>query len=65
MDYGPAWGDIHLSLAGPIIRRRAELEALGWDVVVLDGLDHMGAMQAPQVVPVLGPWLEKAASAEG
>ena len=57
MDYGPAWGDIHLSLAGPIIRHREELEALGWDVVVLDGLDHMGAMQAAQVVPVLRPWL--------
>jgi hypothetical protein len=57
MDYGKAWGDIRIDLADPIIRHRAELEALGWDVVVLDGLDHMGAMQAAQVVPVLRPWL--------
>jgi pimeloyl-ACP methyl ester carboxylesterase len=57
MDYGKNWGGIHMDLAGPIIRHRAELEALGWDVVVFDGLDHMGAMQAAQVVPVLRPWL--------
>jgi pimeloyl-ACP methyl ester carboxylesterase len=64
MDYGKNWGDIHMDLADPIIRHRAELEALGWDVVVFDGLDHMGAMQAAQVVPVLRPWLaSKAGSA--
>jgi pimeloyl-ACP methyl ester carboxylesterase len=64
MDYGKNWGDIHLDLADPIIRHRSELEALGWDVEVFDGLDHMGAMQAAQVVPVLRPWLERAASTQ-
>jgi pimeloyl-ACP methyl ester carboxylesterase len=64
MDYGPAWGNLHVSISEPVIRNRAELEALGWDVVVLDGFDHMGAMQAAQVVPILRPWLERAASAE-
>jgi hypothetical protein len=39
------------------IRRRAELEALGWQVRVLDGLDHIKAMQAVQVLPILRPWL--------
>jgi hypothetical protein len=46
-----------VSLAGPIVRRQAELEALGWQVRVLDGLDHMQAMQAVQVVPMLRSWL--------
>jgi hypothetical protein len=44
-------------MAGPVIDRRAELEALGWQVRVLEGLDHMQAMQAAQVVPIVRPWL--------
>ncbi|WP_433236265.1 alpha/beta fold hydrolase [Streptosporangium sp. CA-135522] len=55
--YGERWGDVHVSMAGPIVDRRGELEDLGWDVRVLDGLDHTGAMQAAHVVPVLRPWL--------
>jgi pimeloyl-ACP methyl ester carboxylesterase len=57
MDYGDNWGNVTVSLAGPIISTRSELESLGWEVHVLDGLDHMGAMQADQVVPLLRPWL--------
>jgi hypothetical protein len=55
--YDQRWGGVHVSLAGPVIRRRAELEALGWQVRVLDGLDHTQAMQAVHVLPVLRPWL--------
>jgi pimeloyl-ACP methyl ester carboxylesterase len=57
IQYGKNWGDVFVSLAGPIIRGQAELEALGWEVRVLEGLDHMGAMQAAQVVPMLRSWL--------
>ncbi|GLX03054.1 alpha/beta hydrolase [Microtetraspora sp. NBRC 16547] len=57
ISYGERWGDVHVSLAGPIIGRRAELETLGWDVRVLDGLDHTQAMQPAHVLPVLRPWL--------
>ncbi len=57
IQYGKDWGDVLVSLAGPIIRERACLEALGWDVRVLDGLDHIQAMQAKQVVPILRSWL--------
>ena len=57
IQYGKSWGDVYVSLAGPIIRERTQLEALGWDVRVLDGLDHMQAMQAAQVVPILHSWL--------
>lgn len=55
--YGPTWGDVFVSLADPIVRHRDELEALGWEVHVLDGLDHTQAMQAAEVVPILRSWL--------
>ena len=55
--YDKRWGDVLVSLAGPIVREQALLEKLGWDVRVLDGLDHIQAMQAPQVVPILRRWL--------
>jgi hypothetical protein len=46
-----------VSLAGPIVRGQAQLSELGWDVQVLDGLDHTQAMQARYVVPILRSWL--------
>jgi pimeloyl-ACP methyl ester carboxylesterase len=55
--YDERWGGVRISMADPVIRRRAELESLGWQVRVLDGLDHTQAMQAPQVLPILRPWL--------
>jgi pimeloyl-ACP methyl ester carboxylesterase len=57
IDYGERWGGVHVSMADPVIGRRAELEGLGWDVRVLEGLDHTQAMQAAQVLPILRPWL--------
>src|SRR5579863_6172961 len=57
IQYGPKWGDVLVSIAGPLIAERAELEHLGWEVRVLDGLDHLQAMQAKQVVPILRSWL--------
>jgi pimeloyl-ACP methyl ester carboxylesterase len=55
--YDERWGGVRVDMAGPVIGRRAELEALGWEVRVLEGLDHMRAMQASQVLPILRPWL--------
>ena len=55
--YDQRWGGIRVSFAGPVISHRAELEALGWQVRVLEGLDHTRAMQAAQVLPILRPWL--------
>jgi pimeloyl-ACP methyl ester carboxylesterase len=57
IQYGPKWGDVLVSIAGPIIAERAELKSIGWEVRVLDGLDHLQAMQAKQVVPILRSWL--------
>lgn len=55
--YDQYWGNVFVSLAGPIVRGQAQLSKLGWDVRVLDGLDHIQAMQAKQVVPILRSWL--------
>ncbi len=55
--YDERWGGVRVDIAGPVVNRRAELESLGWDVRVLDGLDHIKAMQAAKVLPILRPWL--------
>ena len=55
--YDERWGGVRVDMAGPLIGRRAELEALGWEVRVPEGLDHLQAMQAAQVLPILRPWL--------
>jgi pimeloyl-ACP methyl ester carboxylesterase len=55
--YDERWGGVQVRMAGPVIGRRAELEALGWQVRVLEGLDHIQAMQAVEVLPILRPWL--------
>ncbi|MGI5240916.1 alpha/beta fold hydrolase [Dactylosporangium sp. CA-139066] len=57
ISYDERWGGVSVSMAAPAVEHRAELERLGWDVRVLDGLDHMGAMQAAVVVPMLREWL--------
>jgi pimeloyl-ACP methyl ester carboxylesterase len=59
IDYDERWGGVRVSFAGLVTSQRTELEAFGWQVRVLDGLDHMQAMQAPQVLPILRPWLER------
>jgi len=63
IDYGQRWGGVRVSIAGPVAQRRAELEAVGWQVQILDGLDHTQAMQAANVLPVLRPWLDAALAA--
>jgi pimeloyl-ACP methyl ester carboxylesterase len=63
--YDERWGGVQVSMAGPVVSRRAELEALGWEVRVLEGLDHMRAMQAGQVLPILRPWLMRKLGTSG
>ncbi len=57
IQYTKSWGNVTVSLADPIVQGQAQLSDLGWDVRVLDGLDHIQAMQAKQVVPILRSWL--------
>jgi pimeloyl-ACP methyl ester carboxylesterase len=59
IEYGPRWGDVTVDIGGPLTSRRAELIARGWTVELLDGLDHLQAMQAGAVLPILRPWLAK------
>jgi pimeloyl-ACP methyl ester carboxylesterase len=58
--YGPDWGDVTVVIADPLITRRKELLSSGWDVQVLQGLDHMGAMHSEVVLPILLEWLRSA-----
>ncbi|NUR91713.1 MAG: alpha/beta hydrolase [Nonomuraea sp.] len=55
--YGERWGSVTVRIGGPVAENRQELERLGWDVQLLDGLDHTQAMQPQNVLPVLRPWL--------
>ncbi|WP_432991575.1 alpha/beta fold hydrolase [Dactylosporangium sp. CA-233914] len=55
--YDERWGGVRVDLAAPVLEHRAELASLGWRVHVPAGLDHMGAMQAATVLPILRPWL--------
>ncbi|MEK8228842.1 alpha/beta hydrolase [Oerskovia sp. M15] len=55
--YGESWGGVHVSIGGALAAHADELRAAGWDVRLLDGLDHTQAMQPDAALPVLGPWL--------
>lgn len=55
--YGERWKNAVVRIAAPLIEQKAEIEALGWEVRVLDGLDHTGAMQTGAVLSVILPWL--------
>jgi hypothetical protein len=58
IEYGERWGGVVVDLAEPVMRNHVELEALGWDVHVLEGMDHMQAMLSTNVLPILRPWVE-------
>ncbi|WP_028608558.1 alpha/beta fold hydrolase [Paenibacillus harenae] len=58
IEYEQRWGGVTVDIAGPFLRQRKEMEALGWDVAVLEGLDHTQAMQAANVLPIIRPWLD-------
>jgi pimeloyl-ACP methyl ester carboxylesterase len=59
IQYGERWGNTLVSIATPVIANKSRLEDLGWTVHLLDGLDHMQAMQAARILPVVEPWLAK------
>ncbi|MFE4465562.1 alpha/beta hydrolase [Oerskovia sp. NPDC056781] len=64
IDYGERWGGVHVSIGGALAAHADELRAAGWDVRLLDGLDHTRAMQPDAVLPVLGPWLASVLTGE-
>ncbi|SFT95861.1 alpha/beta hydrolase [Arthrobacter sp. ov118] len=62
IDYGPAWDNVQVRIGEPLAAHEHELTAVGWDVRVLPGLDHIGAMNSKVVMPLLQDFLQKAAS---
>lgn len=59
IDYGAAWGNVQVRIGEPLVTHRAALADAGWDVEILPGLDHMGAMHGSIVLPILTGWLQK------
>lgn len=59
IEYSERWGGVDVKMAEPLITHEAQLEADGWTVQVLPGLDHLGAMHSDAALSVLLPWLER------
>ena len=59
IDYSPTWGGVRVGIGEPLARHEQELVKAGWDVQVLPGLDHLGAMQSQVVLPLLKAWLPR------
>jgi pimeloyl-ACP methyl ester carboxylesterase len=55
--YGPKWGNAYVIIADALSRHRDELIERGWTVELIKDTDHMSAMQANKVLPLLTPWL--------
>jgi len=56
-DYSERWGGVTVDMATPLIDKAGELKHYGWDILVLEGLDHISAMQPANALPVIRPWL--------
>ncbi|HVI69407.1 MAG TPA: hypothetical protein VM581_03020 [Magnetospirillaceae bacterium] len=55
--YSERWGGVTVDMATPLVNKASELKKYGWDVQVLEGLDHISAMQPVNALPVIRPWL--------
>lgn len=60
IDYKPVWGGVQVAIGEPLARHQSALTKAGWDVRVLPGLDHLGAMHSAVVLPILADWLRNA-----
>jgi pimeloyl-ACP methyl ester carboxylesterase len=60
--YGPKWDNAYVAIADALSEHREELTKRGWTVELIPGTDHMSAMQAAMVLPILGPWLKNNAT---
>lgn len=56
--YGPKWDNAYVPIADGLREHRAELVERGWTVELIPDADHMSAMQARNVLPILIPWLK-------
>jgi pimeloyl-ACP methyl ester carboxylesterase len=55
--YGPKWDNAYVEIANAFDRHRGELVRGGWTVTLIPTTDHLSAMQAAAVLPILTPWL--------
>jgi hypothetical protein len=55
--YGPKWGNARVVISDALSEHRDELVKRGWAVELIPGADHMVAMQAAAVLPILVRWL--------
>jgi pimeloyl-ACP methyl ester carboxylesterase len=55
--YGPKWDNAYVEIANAFDRHRGELVRGGWTVTLIPTTDHLSAMQAAAVLPILVPWL--------
>ena len=56
--YGPKWGNTYVAFADALLQHRDELTERGWTVELIPDTDHISAMQADKVLPILIPWLK-------
>lgn len=61
-EYSERWGGVTVDMAAPLIKNAEELKKYGWDVKILDGLDHISAMQPNNALPVIREWLVRKSS---
>ena len=57
IQYGERWRNADVSIGAAVEKNHHQLEQLGWTVHLLPGLDHLQAMHAAQILPVVEPWL--------
>jgi pimeloyl-ACP methyl ester carboxylesterase len=56
--YGPKWDSAYVAIADALRTYRDELTKRGWTVELIPDTDHISAMQATNVLPILTPWLK-------
>jgi pimeloyl-ACP methyl ester carboxylesterase len=56
IQYGERWGNAYVSIGAAVEKNQQQLEQLGWDVHLFPGLDHLAAMHAARILPVVEPW---------
>jgi pimeloyl-ACP methyl ester carboxylesterase len=57
--YGPRWDNAYVGIADAVRKNRDQLTEQGWTVQLVPGADHMSAMRAETVLPILLPWLRE------
>ncbi len=63
--YGPKWDGARVTIGDALSRHRDELIDRGWTVHLIPDADHMSAMQARTVLPIVAPWLTTNAGLPG